>query len=119
MQVDKVLELNSSLDELRQRLENDWHKEVYEMTTGCKIVEFVSRSNGHGRRPRRPREVSFFVYDKMAYPLINGEIGRRKSGGSGPDEIADEVLRNLPPEERTVEKLVETVRNQERRINLG
>jgi len=96
-----------TLAEVRAEMAQNNHRSLED----SRVVEFVSRSNGRWKKLRRfPREVSLFIYGKVAYPIIGGEIRRRKSGGLAPDIVANEALEFLPPDERSTDKLLELVR---------
>lgn len=100
----------------------DWEKEAiseieeesaqsYIVGRTCKLVSFVSRSNGRGRRPRQPRDVSFLKIGKMTYQIIAGEVHNPKHRRNTPiDSAACEVLTDLPWEDRTPEALLERTR---------
>ena len=78
----------------------------------CRLVTFWSRSNGRGRKPRRPRGVGLLVVDgTYAYQIMRGEICPRKKRGnhSQPDQLAAEILEHLPADERTADALLEIV----------
>lgn len=83
----------------------------------CRIISFVSRSNGRGRSHRLPREVTFFVYKSggdrsLVFQVKHGEIFPQKWGLIRPDLVATEVLQNLPKDERTADKLLQIVQNK-------
>ncbi|MEK7527599.1 MAG: hypothetical protein AAB574_01080 [Patescibacteria group bacterium] len=98
-----------TLAEIRAEMARNGHRSL----EGLKIVDFLSRSNGHGRKPRRwPREVILLRYDQTTYQVKSGEIVPRKSGGLAPDVVANEALAFLPPEERSVDNLLVYARNK-------
>lgn len=78
-----------------------------------RIVSFESHSNGKGRKRRRSREVQFLVDESAAggrvtYQIRNGEVRSRKSRrGLQPDQLAMEVLTDLPVVERSPDTLLE------------
>lgn len=78
-----------------------------------RIVSFESHSNGKGRKKRRTREVQFLVDEsaaggKVTYQIRSGEVCFRKSKrGLQPDQLAMEVLTDLPVEERSPDTLLE------------
>ena len=90
-------------------------EEISELIDGCELIEFVSRSNGKNRPRRQPREVNFLKRDGQCYPVIRGEIRPRKSGGIAPDVLANEVLKHLPEDERTTDRLLELARRRKTR----
>jgi hypothetical protein len=79
----------------------------------CKYISFVSESNGRRRKKRRVREVSFLIVDgRSVYQIINGELKpkfknkRRVSWASSPDRLAEEILTDVPLNERTPDMLI-------------
>lgn len=79
-----------------------------------RIVSFESRSNGHNRPKRKHRrEVNLIVdYSRkgrtLAYQIVRGEIRSRKDRlGLKPDKLAEEVLTDLPFDERTTDNLLD------------
>lgn len=89
-----------------------------------RLVSFVSHSNGRNRSKRRAREVNFLVvsspiHDTITYPIIHGEIRpTRKRSAPNPDELANEILFYLPPDERTAEMLLERTLDRARKRKL-
>lgn len=75
------------------------------------VSEFVSRSNGNGRKPRkRPRDILIIKYrDTTFYAENGGDIKPKKSGRIGLDVLAMETLQNTGIEP-TVDNLIETIR---------
>lgn len=78
-----------------------------------RIVSFESHSNGKGRKRRKSREIQFLVDEsaaggKVTYQIRSGEVRFRKSKrGLQPDQLAMEVLTDLPVEERSPDTLLE------------
>ncbi len=78
-----------------------------------RIVSFESHSNGKGRKRRKSREVQLLVDEsaaggKVTYQIRSGEVRFRKSRrGLQPDQLAMEVLTDLPIEERSADTLLE------------
>lgn len=74
----------------------------------CRIVSFVSRSAGRGKK-RRERWVELLVVDDThAYCIENNEIKQRKNKDYvAIDSLAHEILSDLPEDERTVDRLLE------------
>ena len=73
----------------------------------CRLVSFVSRSAGRGRK-RKPREVNFLVIDnRYAFQVVRGEVKSRKINDfMEPDMVALEVLQDISYEERSTEILL-------------
>lgn len=74
----------------------------------CRLVSFTSHSAGRGRK-RRARGVELLIVDETyAYVIKNHEVRPRKNNDYIKiDVLANEILGHLPPEERTVDKLIE------------
>jgi len=75
----------------------------------CKVVEYKSTSSGRGRTPRAPRHVQLLVVDNtFAFVVRDGEVKPRKTKTwhSQPDELAYEIMTDLPEDERTSEMLL-------------
>lgn len=90
-----------------------------------RVVSFESHSNGKGRKKRPSREVQFLVDEsaaggKVTYQIKRGEIRSRKSHrGLAPDQLAMEVLTDLPINERSPDNLLErllTIRKHRSKI---
>jgi hypothetical protein len=78
----------------------------------CRIVEFVSRSSGR-QRSRQPRHVTFLQIGKVTY-YVDKE-GSVRTGRHYPiDSLAEDILVDIPHEQRTVETLFARVANKER-----
>lgn len=78
----------------------------------CRLISFRSRSNGRWRKPRHLRYVDLLVVDSdHAYVVKDGEIKPRRKRGdhSQPDQLAAEILENLPEDERTADALLQRV----------
>ena len=77
----------------------------------CKVVSFISRSSGRGRK-RRERHVELFVVDNSyAHRVLDNEIRPRKDREHvAIDILAMEILKDLPWDERTPQKLLEMAR---------
>jgi hypothetical protein len=77
----------------------------------CYVVSFVSRSAGRGKK-RREREVELLVVDNSyAFIIKNNEIRpRKKRDRVAIDVLANEILSDLPRDERTVDRLLERAR---------
>lgn len=57
------------------------------------------------------------VHGSVAYQIKNGELRpRRSSRGLSPDELAQEVLYQLPKDERTADVLLQRVLDRYRRM---
>jgi hypothetical protein len=79
------------------------------ITQRLKIVEFTSRSAGRGKK-RRSRQIQLLVVDdSYAYIIKRGEVKAQKYRNHhiDPDVLANEILRDFPQDERTVDKLLE------------
>ena len=101
------------LDEIRGEVKRD-------VLPGCRLMivrtrrgkglyEYVSIRTGF-KKARNGK-----VYDtETRYPIVGGEMGYRKRGGLGPDQVAYEELGQLdiPPYERTPDLLVDMVRRK-------
>lgn len=105
---ESVLDYEQSvLEEVRAEALNE-HDSVRKL----RVVSFESHSNGTGRKKRRSREVQFLVDESAAggqvtYQIKSGEIRSRKSRrGLAPDQLALEVLTDLPINERSPDNLL-------------
>ncbi len=105
---ESVLDYEQSvLEEVRAEALNE-HDSVRKL----RVVSFESHSNGKGRKKRRSREVQFLVDEsaaggKVTYQIKSGEIRSRKSHrGLAPDQLALEVLTDLPINERSPDNLL-------------
>ncbi|MBI2464933.1 hypothetical protein HYV64_02210 [Candidatus Shapirobacteria bacterium] len=87
--------------EVELEMQSNGHRSL----EGLRLTEFMSRSNGRNRKSRTAREITLLVYGSSAYPVVDGEIRRRKDGRS-PDSLAQEVLSFLPDDERTADNLL-------------
>jgi hypothetical protein len=116
-----------SLEEYQQRVLKEEERDAWGQLNNSRklrFVSFVSTSNGKDRSKRKPREVNLLidhnvVYGKVAYQVRHGEIRpRRNNSGLSPDELAREVLTNLPDDERTVDTLLQRILDRVRKIPL-
>ncbi len=106
---ESVLDYEQSvLEEVRAEALNE-HDSVRKL----RVVSFEFHSNGKGRKKRQSREVQFLVDEsaaggKVTYQIKSGEIRSRKSRrGLAPDQLALEVLTDLPINERSPDNLLE------------
>ena len=75
-------------------------------------MSFTSKSAGKGRARKQEREVELFVIDDdYAHCISNGEIKpRQEKDRVKIDVLANEILTDLPTDERTVDRLLERAR---------
>jgi hypothetical protein len=78
------------------------------ISSRVKHIYFESRSAGKGRKRKTVESVELLVVDKShAYVVKDGEVkNRRDNLHIAPDILANEILFNLPYDERTPERLV-------------
>lgn len=104
----------TELDDYKKYLEREGdlgYLESMNDISDFSIREFVSRSNGKDRKPRKkPREITMVKYKDTTYYSENGgDIKARKSRSIGLDILAREVLENTGVEP-TVDNLLTTIR---------
>ena len=101
----------------------DYHKQILQeirkesmsndpVAERCRIVSFMGRSAGRGKR-RRERYVELLVVDdSYAYVVEEHQVLPSKSGKHiAIDVLANEVLVDEDQENRTTERLLERARN--------
>lgn len=106
-----TIEFDTDEEELKQQILAEIHEEADRnnpVKQRLHVVSFMSYSAGHGRK-RKPREVTLLVVDNTYAHLIKrGEVRRRKNRDFiEADVLANEVLSFLPPDERTVDNLLQ------------
>lgn len=75
---------------------------------GVRYREFLSWSNGAGKKRRKkPRQVTLLVVGDIAFQVKNREIiPRKKPNGLPIDVLAQEILCDVPWQDRTPEVLL-------------
>lgn len=76
--------------------------DTYPITRAFAVKSFISRSNGRGRRPRRPRTVELFYHAGGVLAVNDANMGRIDRAGHDegitppPDQnLADYILEHL------------------------
>jgi hypothetical protein len=105
-----IMKEKYSEDEILEEIRKEWLRDD-PVAQRCRLVSFSSHSNGRGRRKRRIREVCLLVVDKrFSFQVKDNEIKpRKRKNHSQPDQLAMEILSDMPEDERTMDNLLKRV----------
>ena len=110
------MKIEFDLKEYKQSVLTEVQKEAREndpLLQRCYLVSFVSHSGGRGRK-RQERQVELLVIDNSyAHIVVDGEVQPRKGNEHiAIDVFANEVLVNLPEDQRTVDNLLNLLKGK-------